>query len=94
MQFFVKKLNRSMVYTSKKKEELFLVADSVLELQKADEHDLNQMMESLNRKIRVKILYSNTISKDKDKTIESSYTLSPGSDKLHLLLESSSYSAH
>ena len=83
-----------MVYTSKKKEELFLVADSVLELQKADEHDLNQMMESLNRKIRVKILYSNTISKDKDKTIESSYTLSPGSDKLHLLLESSSYSAH
>ena len=82
------------MYTSKKKEELFLVADSVLELQKADEHDLNQMMESLNRKIRVKILYSNTISKDKDKTIESSYTLSPGSDKLHLLLESSSYSAH
>lgn len=79
MQFFVKKLNRSMIYTSKKKEELYLVADSVLELNKKEGYLLNQTMESLNRKIKIKVLYSTTVIRDKDTSIESSLMYSPAS---------------
>lgn len=79
MQFFVKKLNRSMIYTSKKREELYLVADSVLELNKKEGYLLNQTMESLNRKIKIKVLYSTTVIRDKDTSIESSLMYSPAS---------------
>ena len=51
-------------------------------------------MESLNRKIRVKVLYSNMVMRDVAKSAESSFTYSPASDKLHLKLESSTFIAH
>ena len=68
-----------MIYTSKKREELYLVADSVLELNKKEGYLLNQTMESLNRKIKIKVLYSTTVIRDKDTSIESSLMYSPAS---------------
>lgn len=84
LHFFVKMLNRSLIYTSKKREELYLVADSVLELHKSEGLQINHVMESLNRKLRIKLIYSNTVLKSESSFAQSS----PNSDKLHLLFES------
>ncbi len=94
MHYFVKKLNRAMLYTTKKKEELYMIADNTLSLTKAEDHWTSHVMESVYYNIKIKVLYSFIAQPDcksqPDPSMVPSY--SPGSEQLHILLESSTFS--